>query len=825
MKPNFLRGLYNRTLVLLRYIWRGCVKMWNWYRRTYKQARWYGKVGMVLATVVVAFFLYLGMVDINFLWLFGKSPSMYDIAHPKQAEASIVYSADGKVLGRYYRENRIPVEYDEISPMLVNALVSTEDERFYEHHGIDFPGVAAAMKDMLLHHEARGASTITQQLVKNMFRTRTEYSTGLTGFIPGVRLLVMKTKEWVTAVKIEFKYSKEEILTMYLNTVDFGSNAYGIRTAAKTYFNTTPAKLKTEQSAVLVGMLKATTTYNPRINPKNSLRRRNVVLGNLLNKKFLTREEFDSLKEIPIKLDFQSVKPTDGIAPYFRDVLAEELQKDGGWCKENEKDLYGDGLRIFTTIDSRMQKYAEEAVMEHMRQVQRNFKGDWGNENPWRDENHEEKKGFIEDIAKRTDYYKQLVARYPDDPDSVNYFMNQPHRVKLFDYDAPDHMRTEMMSAMDSIRYMVKFLHCAFVAMEPETGAIKAWVGDVDYNHWQYDKVTAERQPGSTYKLCVYTAAMEAGLTPCDDRVDEWHQYDAFDNDGKPTKWAPRNATGYYTGAAMSLKHAFSNSVNSVAVSVANEIGLDRVADVTKRLGIESPQKKTPAMALGSSDVTLLELVNAYCTVMNKGRRNVPEFVTRIEDKDGNVLYDAEKERQSVDAISESSAFFMQQMLLAGMTEPGGTSMALWSYVRQFSDTNFGGKTGTTSNNSDGWYVGVTKNLVAGCWCGGEYRSVHFRSGRMGQGSHTALPAFGIFMQKVLSDPAFAKYHGKISDKPWPGLDVNAGQYNCQGYVAPADTTLADSTDLDGVEMPDEEIELDNEGNEMPAEPEPTQAI
>ena len=569
MKPNFLKGLLRRVLVLLRYIWRGCVKMWNWYRRTYKQARWYGKVGIVCATVVVSFVLYLILVDINFLWLFGKSPSLYDIANPKQDEASIVYSADGKVLGRYYRENRIPVEYDEISPMLINALVSTEDERFYSHHGIDFQGVAAAMKDMAVHHEARGASTITQQLVKNMFRTRTEYSTGLTGFIPGVRLLVMKTKEWVTAVKLEMFYTKKEILTMYLNTVDFGSNAFGIRTAAKTYFNTTPMQLKTEESAVLVGMLKATTTYNPRLNPKNSKSRRNVVLSNLLRKKFLTHEEYDSLSELPIELKYTPVKPTDGKAPYFRDVLADELQN--GWCKDNDKDLYGDGLRIYTTIDSRMQKYAEEAVMKHMQQVQRNFKSDWGNENPWRDENREEKKGFIEDIAKRTDYYKQLSARYPDDPDSVNYYMNLPHRVKLFDYNAPDQVRTEMMSAMDSIRYMVKIQHCANVAMEPETGAVKAWVGDIDYNHWQYDKVTAERQPGSTFKLCVYTAAMEAGLGPCDDRVDEWKQYDAFDKDGKPTKWTPRNANGYYTGGAMSLKHAFSNSINSVAVSVDKE--------------------------------------------------------------------------------------------------------------------------------------------------------------------------------------------------------------------------------------------------------------
>ena len=778
-------GLYDKVSDLLRYLWHGAKKFWQWYKITYHKARWYGKTGIVFASMIVLFFVYLFLVDINFLWLFGKSPSLSDISNPKQDVASMIYSEDGVLLGRYYRENRIPVEYDEINPMMINALIATEDERFYDHFGIDLQGVGAAVKDAVLHGEARGASTITQQLVKNMFRMRSAYSTGLTGYIPGVRMVVMKSKEWVTAVKLEMFFSKEEILTMYLNTVDFGSNAYGIRTAAQTYFSTTPDKLKIEEAAVLVGMLKATTYYNPRINPENSKRRRNVVFNNLYKKNFITREEYDSLCALPLILKYNPQKPSDGIAPYFRDALANELV---GWCKDNGYDLYGDGLKIYTTLDSKIQRYAEEAVAKHMQQVQRNFNADWGRENPWRGDDRQELKGFIEGIARRTDSYKRLQSIFPDNPDSVDYYMNVPHRVTLFDYDKGSHIK--YMSTMDSIRYMVRFMHCGFVAMEPQTAKIKAWVGDVDYNHWQYDKVTAERQPGSTFKLFVYTAAMEAGLSPCDDRIDQWKQYDATDAAGKPTKWAPRNANGYYTGAPMSLKHAFSNSINSVAVALGQEVGMDNVINTAHRMGINSPLKNTPALALGTSDVTLLEMVDAYCTVMNDGKHNPPAFVERIEDRNGKVIYEREPLNEQV--ISRESAFLMQQMLLAGMTESGGTSQALWGYDIHRFNTNFGGKTGTTSNNSDGWYVGVTKNLVAGCWCGGEYRSVHFRSGRMGQGSHSALPAFAYFMEKVLADPKLAKrYRGKIADKPTFALDRS---YSCSGFVAPVDSLEMDST-------------------------------
>ena len=374
-----------------------------------------------------------------------------------------------------------------------------------------------------------------------MFRVRTHYSTGLLGKVPGLKIIIMKSKEMFLAVEIEMLYSKEEILAMYANTVDFGSNSYGIKTAAKTYFNTTPKDLTIEQSAVLVGLLKATSTYNPRLNPERSLQRRNVVLGNMLRLKDITKQEYDSLSQIDINLNYRVESAYDGQALYFRQAVAKELKP---WCEETGYDLYTDGLKIYTTVDSRMQEYAEQAVKKQMRVVQNNFRNHWGSTNPWQDEQHREIKGFIEDLAKRTEAYKDLNERFHGDEDSIEYYMNKPHRVRLFDYDGGHY---EEMSSMDSIRYMVRYMHTGFVAIEPQTGEVKAWVGDVDFSSWKYDKVTAKRQPGSTFKLFVYTAAMNAGLTPCDYREDSYVEYDATDSNGKPTKWRPHNANGYFS--------------------------------------------------------------------------------------------------------------------------------------------------------------------------------------------------------------------------------------------------------------------------------------
>jgi len=759
----------------------------------FKQSPWYKKLLLSGATFLVLFFIYLIMVDINFLWLFGKSPSLSSISNPNQSVASVIYSADGKPLGKYFRENRTPVEFDEISPLLIKTLIATEDERFYEHFGVDLKGVFAAVKDMT-QGRARGASTITQQLVKNMFKVRSQYSRGLLGQIPGLRLLIAKSKEWISAVKIEMFYDKNEILTMYLNTVDFGSNAYGIKTACKTYFKTSPKNLTIEQSATLVGLLKATTTYNPRVNPKNSLKRRNVVLENLRNQHIITAAEFDSIKRIPIKLNYSVESNYDGQALYFREAVAQSLEK---WCKDNEMDLYSDGLKIYTTLDTRMQKYAEEAVDTQMRVVQRNFENHWGRENPWRDENHEEIVGFVEDIAKKTPLYKYLVQKYSGQPDSVTYYLNEPRRLKVFDYK--DGVKDTTFSCMDSIRYMERFMHTGFVAMEPQTGYVKAWVGDINFETWKYDKVISKRQPGSTFKLFGYTTAIEKGLSPCDTRPDNYISWDVMEK-GELVKWVPRNANGEYTGQNLTLKAAFARSINSIAVKLAQETGTEAIIKTAHAMGIKTPLNNIPAVCLGASDVSLLELVNSYCTVVNEGKTHDPVLVTRIEDHDGNVLYEYKPVQKQ--AITYETAFLMTQLLRAGLTEYNATSQNLWTYDIFRQNTEFGGKTGTSSNHSDAWFVGVSPNLVGGAWVGGEHRSIHFRTGKLGEGSKTALPIFGLFMEKVLADNNLSKYRAKF---PKPTQPINK-QYECMS-PRPLENDSIDMLNSDSLFIEEEEPE------------------
>ena len=775
---------------------------WAWYKSIYKGRPWYVKTISVLGTLVVLFMLYLGAVDLNLFWLFGKSPGWSDIKEHRTAQASELYSADGVLLGKYFNENRIPVEYKDVAPVFWQALVSTEDERFYKHWGVDPLGLVGAAKDAATGRGGRGASTITQQLAKNMFRVRTQYSTGLLGKIPGVKILIMKTKEWITALKLEFyfastkgrKEGKNEILVQYANTVDFGHNAFGIKIASKTYFNTTPNKLTADQAAVLVGMLKATTYYNPISHPENSLKRRNVVLENMLTHGNIDKAQFDSLKAKPIDCsEFRAEENYDGQAKYFREAIKKYLAK---WLDDNGLDIYTAGLKIYTTVDSRMQKYAEEAAIKQMKQVQRNFNSHWGKTNPWQDEHHNEIKNFIEDIAKRQSCYKYLKNKFKDNQDSIDYYLNKPHKVKVFDYEKGEIEKE--MSTMDSIRYMVRFMHCSFVAIEPQTAHVKAWVGDIDFNHWKYDKVTAQRQPGSTFKLFVYTEAMEQGLTPCDKRRDEFFSMKVWDEkEKKEVTWAPTNANGYFSGDSMPLRSAFSQSINSVAVRVGQEMGIKNIIETAKAMGIKSPLDDAPSLSLGASDVNLLELANAYSTVANEGKAH-PEaiLVTRILDRDGNEVYVAPTETEQ--AISVKSAYYMQQMLRSVMRDAGGTGQSLWGYVRDIRDTDFGGKTGTSNNHSDAWFMGVSPKLVVGAWVGGEYRCIHFRTGALGQGSRTALPICGYFLESVFDDPAFEKYHGKF-DKP-KEIDVSSSQFDCPFYRSHKDTLDEDSL-VDALEM------------------------
>lgn len=797
-------------------IGRGCRKAWIWYKGQYSYRPWWYKLWTTVWSVFALLVFYVFAVTFNLFWLFGKSPSTHDIIHPKNAAASEIYSADGKLLGKFFNENRSPVPYDSISPVFFQALVSTEDERFFQHHGVDIQGLFAAAKDATQGH-ARGASTITQQLVKNMFRVRTQYSTGLLGKIPGVRILIMKSKEMIIATELEMVCSKREILEMYANTVDFGANAYGIKTAAKTYFNTTPSKLTPDEAAVLVGLLKATSYYNPRINPENSLRRRNTVLSNMYKHRALLQEKFGSsaipdietlhtLQVTPIKLNFSVENAYDGKALYFRDAVREYIEE-----KCPDLDVFSDGLKIYTTLDSRMQDDAEQAVHEQMKRVQRNFDNHWrGVGDPWRDEQGNVIPGFIEDKLRRTDAYKMLEARFPNDPDSVNYYLHLPHKVKLFSYDGE---REEIMSTVDSLRYMVKFMHAGLVAMEPETGYVRAYVGDIDFKTWKYDKVKSMRQPGSTFKLFVYATAMKQGMTPADTRKDEYIRMEVYDKRKKEnTLWQPHNANGRFSNAEIPLRAAFAQSINTIAVKLGQEVGIDNVARTAHDMGIKSPLDETPALALGASDVNLFELVNAYATVANNGVHVEPVLVTKIVDSEGNVVF--ESKHEEVRALPQTAAFYMQQLLKAGVTDGGGTSQTLGAamYLGKYSNNlDMGGKTGTSNNHSDAWFVGVTPSLVAGSWVGGEYRSIHFRTGALGQGSRTALPMVAAFLRSVMDDPSLrTKYCHKYG---MPPEDIDASTYQVT-YTAPVDKpdSLANDS-LDADELPGGDDLMGGEGS------------
>ena len=768
---------------------------------------WYKKIAVWICTFVLFVLVIFIAIDCNLLFLFGSTPDFNEIKNPTVCEASEVYSADKQLIGRYYNEDRTPVEYNDISPILIRTLVDTEDERFYHHHGIDYQGLFAAVKDIFSGH-ARGASTITQQLAKNMFRVRTKHQTGLLGKIPGARILIMKAKEWIVATKLEMVFSKEDILTMYLNTVDFGYNSFGIKTASARYFNTSPDKLTYEQAAILVGLLKATSIYNPLKNPKNCLERRNTVLDVVYNHKHIvlsgipaTTKQLDSLKSIPIELASRNnEKSPNEFAPYFRDELVEyldllcEIGEIPGYDAVNKLDLYSDGLKIYTTLDTRLQKYAEEAVRKKMQTLQNQFNAHWGNAAPWRDSKHREIPDFIENIAKKTPEYQRLTKKYSDNTDSINYYMNLPHPARVFSYDAPT---IKELSTMDSIRYMVKFMHCGFIAIEPDTREVKAWIGDIDYNAWNYDNVTAKHQPGSTFKLFVYTEAMNQGLTPCTRRFDSWAVYR---EPGDEKAWAPHNADGTFSDTEMTLKRAFARSINSVAVKVGLEVGVKNIIKTAYDMGIQTPLQETKSICLGSSVVNLLELTNSYCTVVDDGIYSPPVLITKIEDKDGNIIYKAKKKEKQ--AIPYKSAYLMQIMLRAGLH---GTSGPMWEYIGGLTQaTDFGGKTGTSNNHADAWYVGVTPKLVGGVWVGGEFPCIHFRTGALGQGGKAALPIFGDFIRKVLRDKKFSKYQAKFPDPK----DLDPSLWSCSDSVEEPDSALSDENE--GTDYTDEMISHNN---------------
>lgn len=748
------------------------VKVWI---RIPREAPWWMK-GLLAGIYALAFFLMLTLaIDINFLWLFGSSPKISELKNPDISLTSEIYSSDGKMIGTLFTENRTPAAYEDLPQNLINTLIATEDVRFYKHNGVDIKATFAAMWSVL-NGERRGGSTITQQLVKNLFKTRKDYSTGPLGAIPGVSTLISKAKEWINAFKIELYYTKEDIIMMYFNTVDFGSHAYGINSAASTFFSKKSSQLTYNESAVLVGLLKAPSSYSPVSNPERSKMRRNQVIGQLEKYGFITSPEKDSLTALPLKLKFQRKSFSKGNMTYLRDAIVRELQP---WSKETGIDVWTDGLKIYTTVDSRMQKYAEEAVGEHMKNLQRIF-NQAGNDavRPWLDENGKEIPGYFLKKAVDLPQYKILAKRFGEGNDSIRMALSEKHPMKVFTFNGE---RDTTMSTLDSLKYYQKFFQTGFMAMEPSTGFVKAWVGGINYRYFNYDHVNqSKRQPGSLFKAFVYAAAFDQGFGPCDMITDQPVSI-KYTEKGEEKEWSPKNVDRSHAGS-MTLKHAFARSVNSVAVQLTQKIGWKKVIEYAHKLGIKSELADVPSICLGSSDVTLEEMVNAYCTFVNGGSLVEPVLVTRIEDREGKVIYEAKPAQKQV--LDPETAFLMSIMLRAGLTEPGGTTQGLFEYDIFRFGTEFGGKTGTSSDYTDGWFVGVTPGLVAGCWVGNDDRSVHFKSSHIGEGLRTAQPIFGKFMAKVLKDENLKQYRQKF---PKTSLKINK-PYSCQTPYPKADS-------------------------------------
>ncbi|EON77327.1 Multimodular transpeptidase-transglycosylase [Lunatimonas lonarensis] len=731
---------------------------------------------LAFAAGIIGFVLFILAVNSNFLGLFGSMPDFKSLENPESELASELYSVDGVLLGKYFRENRSPVTYNELSRNLINALIATEDVRFDKHSGIDARGMIRVLfKSLILQQKgAGGGSTLSQQTAKNLFKTRTKDMQGALSRIPGLNMLIIKCKEWIVATQLERSYTKDEILTMYLNTSDFGSNAYGIKTAAKTFFNKEPNDLAVQEAATLVGLFKAPTYYSPVFNPENSLRRRNTVLIQMEKYNFLTKAERDSISKLPIELEYRVENHNEGLATYFREVVKADLLR---WSRENLKpdgssyDLFGDGLRIFTTVDSRLQRYAEQAVAAHMQDLQKKFEQEVGNREPWIDNRGRPIPNFIENAVKRTEAYRLLKLRYGDKEDSIQIKLNEPKRMRVFSWTEGE--IDTLMSTMDSLRHYKKFLQTGFVTMDPHTGHIKSWVGGINHKHFKYDHVKqGKRQPGSTFKPFVYAAAIENGYGPCYSVIDQPVEVSI---PNQPI-WRPDNADGKFTYERMTIRKAMAQSVNSITAYMMKKLSPRVVVETAHRIGITSDLDEVPALALGTSDVSILEMVGAFGTFANRGEHITPIYIDRIEDKNGNVLHQFIPKKRP--AMSEEHAYLMLYMLRGGTEEEGGTSQGVpWTLRDQGNE--IGGKTGTTQNASDGWYMAVTKDLVSGVWVGGDDRAIHFRSWISGQGSRTARPIWTNFMAKVYEDTSLGITKGPfpIPDRPL-SMEIDCSRYD-----------------------------------------------
>ena len=743
---------------------------------------------------------------IALVWTLADIPSFEDLENPDSKLATQVIAEDGEILTTFHIENRSYVSYEELSPNLVNAAVATEDVRFYSHSGIDFPSLGRVIFKTLLGGDSSqgGGSTITQQLAKTLYPRQ-----DISSRIPGVSKLKMvwiKLKEWVTAVKLERSYTKSEIMNMYMNQVFFGSNAYGIKAAARTFFGKSPIDLTVEEAATLVGMVNKPTRYNPALNPDKSLVRRNFVISQMEKAGFLTEQQKDSIQQIPITLSFQIQDHNAGVGPYFRDMLrrtmnAKEPKRSSyaqyedyvvdslqwadnafyGWLNKNTKadgtkyNLDKDGLRIYTTINYKMQKYAEEAVAEHLgKDLQKSFWKDirWKKNRPFSDDVEQPTVDLLMKQARRwSDRYRIMKNEGASEEEIWNSF-KRPTKMRVFSWNGKGYIDT-VMTPDDSIKYYKSHLRAAFMAIEPHTGHIKAYVGGPNYRYFKYDNVRqGKRQVGSTIKPYLYTLAMQEGMTPCDKVVNVPQTFLVQD-----TTWTPKStAKDEWIGQTVTLKWGLTKSSNNISAYLMKQYGPHAMAEMMRKMGIGCHIDETYSLCVGSADIAVYDMVAAYNTFPSKGVYVSPIFVTRIEDSNGNALGEFNNPKR--EAIGEYTAYLMAN-LMQGVVN-SGTGIRL--RAKYGLKGEIAGKTGTTNDQSDGWFIGYTPSLTAGVWVGAEDRQVHFESLTLGGGSNMALPIWGLFMQKVLADGTLGVYETDRFIAP-PGVNLNL---DCDGSDADA---------------------------------------
>lgn len=672
-------------------------------------------------------FLYLLLFFFTFylavlIGIFGKIPTQKALLERKHDRPSQVYSSDGVLLGSYFVFDKKEIPFIKISPHVISALIATEDIRFYSHHGIDARSMFRVLIKSLLMQQSSsgGGSTITQQLAKSLYPRRSYWLLGSP---------IFKIRELIIAKRLEAVFSKEEILELYLNSVHMGGNVFGIERGSQTYFNKPALSLKIEEAATLVGMLKASTKYNPMRNPEASKSRRNVVLGQMAKANTISTDRAEELKASDLTINKGKAEVSNGSsAQYFREMLRPELLK---WCEENEKNggesynLYHDGLKIYTTIHSKAQQSAEQAVKQQLSSLQSQFNQHWAGENPWGKEDQ-----FIEAEIKRTKRYK-LLADAGKTEEQINKIFNTPVSRKLFSHRGSIR---RSISPRDSIEYYQRFLNTGLIAMEPETGYVRAWVGGINQKVFNYDHVNSKRQVGSTFKPILYAAALEDGMEPCQTFENKQETYD--------DDWTPKNADGEY-GGQYTMVQALAHSVNTISAKIIDEVGVRKTISLAHDLGIESELPKVQSIALGSAEISLIEMVTAYSTLANKGVRHKPVFFTKITNHEGDILQEHQME-EGEEVMEPDNATTIIQMMRA-VVEEGSAHRLRTEYRLQM---DIAGKTGTTQNQSDGWFIGVIPGLVTGVWVGGENPSVRFRTLKLGQGSNTALPVWGKFISQ-----------------------------------------------------------------------------